>query len=329
MTENTVSKKGVTSVPNVRLSRVQRVLQSFRSNPGYTLMRGVARFTTVRQLVAISRGAFTTKKKNEYLASCESRMRETQFPKIDRRSFVSELRRNGVAFGLKLPAQTVEAIHRYADNAPCYADRVPAQGFMLDQRAVADAALGKPILVAQYFNTAIACPDIGRLVDDPMLQAIACEYLESAPTFVGANLWWTFPVNALEADREQHAHLFHRDVDDFRFFKFFFYLTDVVAGDGGHVCVIGSHHRPPQVRFGDRWNIRRYTDTEISDQFSANDIQEICGQAGTGFGENTLCVHKGRTPTTHPRLLLQLQFALFDYGAMHDRRDSEQLRRMV
>lgn len=329
MRENTVSKKEVTSVQNVRLSRAQRVLKSFRSNPGYTLMRGVARFLTVRQLVAISRRAFTTKKKNEYLAACESRMAETQFPKIDRSSFVSELRRNGAAFGLKLPAQTVEAIHRYAENAPCYADRVPSQGFMHNRRSEADAALGKPILVAQYFNSTIACPDIGRLVADPVLQAIACEYLESAPTFVGANLWWTFPVNALEADREQHAHLFHRDVDDFRFFKFFFYLTDVVAGDGGHVCVIGSHHRPPQVRFGDRWNIRRYTDKEIGDQYSVNDIQEICGPAGTGFAENTLCVHKGRTPTTHPRLLLQLQFALFDYGAMHDRRNSAQLRQMV
>lgn len=314
---------------NVRLSRAQRVLQSFRSNPGYTLMRGVARFLTVRQLVAISRRAFTRKQKKEYLAACESRMSETLFPAIDRSSFVSELRRNGAAFGLKLSAQTVEAIHQYAANTPCYADRVPSLGFRLNQRSAANAAIGKPILVAQYFNSATACPDIGRLVDDPMLQAIACEYLESAPTFVGANLWWTFPVNALESDREQHAHLFHRDVDDFRFFKFFFYLTDVVAGDGGHVCVIGSHHRPPLARFGDRWNIRRYTDKEVGDQFPANDIQEICGSAGTGFAENTLCVHKGRTPTTHPRLLLQLQFALFDYGAMHDRRDSAQLRQMV
>ena len=292
-------------------------------------MRGVARFYTVRQLVSISRRALSINKKNEYLAACETRMQETHFPKIERDRFVGELKKNGVAFGLKLPAHMVDAIHRYAENAACYADRVPSQGFMLNRRSDADAVLQKPILVAQYFNSAITCPDIGRLVNDPMLQAIACEYLESAPTFVGANLWWTFPVNALETDREQHAHLFHRDVDDFRFFKFFFYLTDVDAGDGGHVCVVGSHHRPPQVGFFDRWNIRRYTDTEISEQFSARDIQEICGPAGTGFAENTLCVHKGRTPTSKPRLLLQLQFALFDYGAMHDRRDSSQLRQIV
>lgn len=311
------------------MSRIQRIVNSLRTQPAFTLMRGLARFSMMRQLVFSARHALNLTKRAEFLSECELRMAATQFPTLDRHKFVKELRNDGVAFGLRLPAETVAAIHQYANKAHLYADRVESRGFMLERREDAEAALRKPILLAQYFNTASACPDIGRLVNDPMLQAIASEYLESVPTFVGANLWWTFPVNALESDRDQHAHLYHRDVDDFRFFKFFFYLTDVVAGDGGHVCVIGSHRRPPQVRFGDRWNIRRYTDKEIGDQFPANDIQEICGSAGTGFAENTLCVHKGRTPTTHPRLLLQLQFALFDYGAMHDRRDSAQLRQMV
>lgn len=311
------------------MSRIQRIFHSLRTQPGYTLMRGAARFSMVRQLVANTRRAVDVTKRTEFLSECELRMAQTQFPTLDRHTFVKELRNDGVAFGLRLPAEAVAAIHQYAEQAPCYADRVEARGFMLDRREDAEAALRKPILVAQYFNTASACPDIGRLVNDPMLQAIASEYLESVPTFVGANLWWTFPVNALESDREQHAHLFHRDVDDFRFFKFFFYLTDVASGDGAHVCVAGSHQRPPQRSFVDRWNIRRYTDDEIRAQFPKQNIQEICGAAGTGFAENTLCVHKGLTPTKSPRLLLQLQYALFDYGAMHDRRDSENLRQMV
>lgn len=307
------------------MSRFRRIFHSLRTQPGYTLMRGAARFSRVRQLVANIRREFNVTNKVEFLSACESRMHQTQFPTVDRHSFVQELRDNGVAFGLRLSSQAVTAIHQYVQAAPCYADRVESRGFMLSHRHEAERALHKPILLAQYFNAVSACPDIGSLVDDPMLQAIACEYLESVPTFVGANLWWTFPVNALESDREQHAHLFHRDVDDFRFFKFFFYLTDVVPGDGAHVCVVGSHHRPPRVRFGDQWNIRRYTDEEIAENFPANDIREICDTAGTGFAENTLCVHKGRTPTQSPRLLLQLQYALFDYGAMHDRRATERL----
>ena len=48
--------------------------------------------------------------------------------------------------------------------------------------------------------------------------------------------------------------------------------------------------------------------------------------AGTGFAENTLCIHKGSTPRATPRLLLQLQYALFDYGAMNDHVDRDRLR---
>ncbi len=151
--------------------------------------------------------------------------------------------------------------------------------------------------------------------------ALDCgEILGSVPTHVGTNLWWTFPVKPLEADKSLHAHLFHRDVDDFHFFKFFFYLTPVKPGDGAHVCVFASHQNPPSFRFGDKWNLRRYSDSEIDGNYRKEEIVEICGPAGTGFAENTLCIHKGLTPTMDGRLLIQIQFALFDYGSMHDRR---------
>jgi hypothetical protein len=79
------------------------------------------------------------------------------------------------------------------------------------------------------------------------------------------------------------------------------------------------------LRAGDRWNIRRYSDDEVARCFTPDQVAEICGPAGTGFAENTLCVHKGLTPTREPRLLLQLQYALFDYGVMHDRREASAL----
>jgi hypothetical protein len=71
-----------------------------------------------------------------------------------------------------------------------------------------------------------------------------------------------------------------------------------------------------------RSRVRRYRDAEIELTYPRNRILEICGPAGTGFAENTLCIHKGQSPTSEDRLILQLQFALFDYGVMHDRRDS-------
>lgn len=307
------------------MARLSKVLTSFGEQPGYTMMRGAARFEVLRTLITKARKLTRIAGRDAYLRHCESRLAETVFRDLDRIKFVASLRNDGIAFGLELPATAVEEIREFAYRTECYADRLPSHGFTLERYADAEKALGKPILLAQYFNVAQQCPAVARLINDPVLKWIAYQYLESVPTFVGANLWWTFPVNATEEDRDRHAHLFHRDVDDFRFFKYFFYLTDVGAGEGAHVCVVASHQNPPRSQPGDPWNLRRYTDDEIGCIYDSAQIKEICGAAGTGFAENTLCIHKGRTPVSSPRLLLQLQYALFDYGVMHDRRDQQEL----
>jgi hypothetical protein len=311
-----------------RSSRLARLWRSTAESPRYVGMRTLARFGWIRQAVAkahrLTHGSNAQQGDVQAVANlASSRVDLDAAQSID--AFVARLRADGVALGLRLKDEDVQAMHAYARAHPCFADRNALSGFYNHQHAQACQALGKQILVAQYLNTQPDCPAIDRLVNDPLLRLIAGRYLGSAPSFVGANLWWTYPVNASESDRSQHAHLFHRDVDDFRFMKVFFYLTDVQAGDGAHVCVRGSHDRPPVIKPLDRWLIRRYSDEEIQQQYPAQDVMEITGAAGVGFAENTLCVHKGLTPRQAPRLLLQLQFALFDYGNMHDRRKPEAL----
>jgi len=298
------------------------MFRTLKSHPRYTLMRGAARFAGLRGGVTTARRLFQAQRLRRYLADCEARMQTSVFGNVNRATLLDELNENGVALGLRIPAEVVDEIRSYAKGQPCFADRSPALGFGIEHRVQAESRLGKPILVAQYFNTEDDCAAVAALKRDPLLLAIAGEYLQSVPTFVGANLWWTYAVDALAEDRDRHAHLYHRDVDDFRFLKFFFYLTDVNQGDGAHICVASSHRRPPVLRFWDRWNIRRYSDAEIELTYPKDKILEICGPAGTGFAENTLCIHKGRTPISQNRLLLQLQFALFDYGVMHDRHDA-------
>jgi hypothetical protein len=293
---------------------------------GYALMRGAARFGAVRGLVGRSRQLVRGARLRAYLSECEARMPWTQFPDIDRFEFVHRLREDGITFGLKLPSALMREITRHAAEHPCYADRPSGHGFLTQDRHVAEASLGKPVLVAQYLNTDTECATLRPVLRDPLLCWIAGAFLESVPTFVGANLWWTFSVQASGEDRDRHAHVFHREVDDFRFFKFFFCLTDVEEGGGVYVCVVASHRHPPVFRRRDQWNIRRYSDAEVSSFYPAERIVEICGPVGTGFAENTLCVHKGRTQHREPRLLLQRQYALFDDGVMHDRRDPAVLR---
>ncbi|MCI2807799.1 hypothetical protein [Eoetvoesiella caeni] len=256
-------------------------------------------------------------------------MGQSVFHDVDLESFVDELRTKGVAFGLRLPAGILEELTLFAQNNPCYAYRRTEAGFRFNEHKLAENSLQKPILLAQYFNTAVQCNAVKQLINDPVLQWIAATYLQSVPTFVGANMWWTFPVKASEQDRSEHAHLFHRDVDDYKFFKFFFYLTDVNPGEGAHVCVVASHENPPRIKASDKWTFRRYSDEEIDGFYAAKDIVEICGEAGTGFAENTLCIHKGRTPIAKERLLLQLQYSLFDYGVTNDIRDAAQLQMLV
>lgn len=305
---------------------LQTLSRGLKTQPRYTFMRALARFAAVRGAVAGARALWQQAEMRRYLAECEAAMGSSLFPGLDRTAFVRQLRANGVALGLTLPEDMVREIRTYADRTPSFADRMNDRGIHPGERERAEERLGKPILVAQYFNSGTGCAAIDRLARDPALRWIAASYLGSLPVFVGSNLWWTYPVDARPEDRDLHAHLFHRDVDDFRFFKFFFYLTDVQPGEGAHVLVRGSHRRPPATRGAmDRWNIRRYGDDEIARTYAAEDVLEITGPAGTGFAENTLCVHKGRTPRTSARLLLQLQFALFDYGNMHDERDPAQL----
>jgi hypothetical protein len=305
---------------------LQTLSRGLRSQPGYTLMRMAARFSTVRSTVVGTRALWQRSTTRSYLAERQSQMKSSLFPGLDREAFVKTLQQKGVAFGLTLPPSMVQEIRAYTERSPSFADRLTDRGFLPGERERAEQRLGKPFLLAQYFNARTECPAIDRLATDPALCWIAASYLRSMPAFVGSNLWWTYPVDASPQDRDLHAHLFHRDVDDFRFLKFFFYLTDVAAGEGAHVLVQGSHRRPPAVRgFADRWNIRRYRDEEIAAIYASEDVLEITGRAGIGFAEKTLCVHKGRTPVTRPRLLLQLQYALFDYGVMHDLRDPTQL----
>jgi len=313
----------------VAQSKLAILLGSLRRQPRYLMMRGLARFSFVRGMVPLCYGVWQRRRLNALLDQLVDEKDQSIFKDIDGDRLVADLSRDGVAFGLRLPDDVVSRLRQFADQADCYADRDATKGFPLRKRAAAEKALGKPVLVAQYLNTLAACPDIGKLASDPVLKKIACLYLKGIPRFVGVNMWWTFPVDASREERDRHAHFFHRDVDDFRFFKFFFYLTDVVDGDGAHVCVLKSQGKPPVRSFLDRWNLRRYTDQEVAATYPGEQIKVIQGEAGTGFVEDTWCLHKGSTPTSTPRLLLQLQFALNDYGVMHDVRDAARLKNIA
>ena len=291
-------------------------------------MRGPARFNWIRSLVTAAKRALGREESSRQDLRLKAEMGNTVFSRLDVEKHFSNLNEYGCSFGLKLPAHIVQEIKDYAESNPVYAFRDPKLGFLLPDRHKAESMLGKKILLAQYFNAQQNCPAINKIALDPLLNWIALNYIGCVPRYLGAVLWWTYPVMAERSERLKHAQFFHRDIDDFKFLKFFFYLTDVEVGDGAHWVVAGSHRKAPHVSIRDRFVTRRFEDEEINNFYEKADLIEVIGPGGTGFSEDTLCVHKAATPTRNPRLILQLQFGLFDFVPENDRRSPSDLQRI-
>lgn len=104
---------------------------------------------------------------------------------------------------------------------------------------------------------------------------------------------------------------FHYDLDDYSCLKFMFYLRDVDAHNGPHVCVKGSHTKKKLRR---QWSLVRETsDQDIMECYGHEKIVTIYEKAGVGFVEDTFCFHKGVLPVSGDRLILEIKFGLNDF----------------
>lgn len=227
---------------------------------------------------------------------------------------VDALNVDGATMGPVLPVGHVEYLVNFAEKTPCYADRIPSQGFYLKDRALAEQKLGKKLLLAQYFNVQ-SDEFIDRLSKDPFLLSVAASYLGAPPQLMSVNMWWTFPVEASREDKEKHAHVFHYDLDDVKFVKFvkfFFYLTDVDEGAGPHVYVRGSSRN---IKYKNSlFKSKRFTDSEVVEAYGEQNIIHVHGMAGSCLVEDTITLHKGVTPTERARLILQFEYSINTYS---------------
>ncbi|MBW4527410.1 MAG: hypothetical protein KME18_19860 [Phormidium tanganyikae FI6-MK23] len=282
-------------------------------NPKWLLMRQTARFGFVRSLINRSQSR-TTPSLNF--------SGESVFSKVSPESIVQSVVKDGIYLGLNLPSGMLDEMITYAKQYPCYGDRKPEYGFPCTQKREAEYWYNRQFVTASYFNTIETCPAIAQLSRDPMLLSIAAEYLGANPVLISSNLWWSFVTEAPLQARRKAAQLFHYDLDDYRFIKFFFYLTNVDSLTGAHACIRGTHRRK---KFAHEWNKKRFKDSEIIDSYGIENLVTIRGNAGFGFVEDTLCFHKGMPPIRHDRLMLQIEFATRDYQMQHDRVDPQSL----
>ncbi|MEO1429743.1 MAG: hypothetical protein AAFV71_11895 [Cyanobacteria bacterium J06633_8] len=251
-------------------------------------------------------------------------MKSSIFQPIDTEAIAKKLKKDGSWGGLKLPQHILKEILQFTISTECYADSYPNFGFKIFQKNQAEQKCQFRFNQAQYFNTARMCPAIQKLTSDPLLLEIASKYLGTKPIFTGTRLWWIFPVDEASYNPMRIASYFHYDVDDYNSLRFFFYLTDVDINGGSHIYVRGSHKNKKFVNLLSPF--KRRSDEEIASYYGEENIVSICGEAGFGFAEDTFCYHKATRPKAKSRLILQIQYAMNDYGVHNDIVDDSQLR---
>jgi hypothetical protein len=155
--------------------------------------------------------------------------------------------------------------------------------------------------VAFYSPEVVAsCPHVFGVANAPHILEVVERYLGCKPTIGYVAAWWSLKGHA----QGEHAELFHRDVDDWRFLKLFVYLTDVDDEAGPHAFVSGSQSVAKLLRIG------RYADDQVIEVFGPDAIRYFRGPRGTAFLEDTFGLHKGSPPKYRNRLVLQVVYSL-------------------
>ena len=156
-----------------------------------------------------------------------------------------------------------------------------------------------------------AAPAVQDVIADPTLLALAGEYLGTVPRVTTLALWHS--SHQFEEPAGPGAQLYHFDLSQPRWIKFFIYLSDVTPEAGPHAFVGGSHKRDHTGATLRTRGIRRIPDEDIEAAYGRDRITTICGPAGTIFAADTRAFHKGEKPRSRDRLLFQVEYANCTY----------------
>lgn|SRR3989338_1320316 len=243
------------------------------------------------------------------------------FPEVDPEIVFNSLSQDGVWRGFKLPKSVLTRLCEFANNSPAYGNRNPCFGFYPKDLKGAQLKTGVNFTVASYYNTYEQCPEIRLIAQDPVLNEVALRHIGPRAKLLSTNMWWSYANYTKKADQNQYAQLFHYDLDDYKFMKFFFYLTDVDSGTGPHVYIKGTHKKKSIKHV---YPMRRFQDDEINSTYLRESKLVLEGQAGDGFAEDTFGIHKGAVPVTKDRLILEIYYAIS--RGFTDFHDSSQLK---
>lgn len=170
---------------------------------------------------------------------------------------------------------------------------------------------------------------VQKIITDPSLLKIAQDYLGSLPLFDFVAMWWSTKSDKPDGEA---AQLYHFDMDNIKWVKFFFYLTDVTEHSGPHCFISGSHVSGTIPKSFLEKGYARITDDEVFSAFPKSKEIKMIGQRGTILAEDTRGLHKGLNIAEGDRLIFQIQYSntkLFSNPSVHCMNPTEELNQAI
>lgn len=216
------------------------------------------------------------------------------------------LQRDAYAPGLRLRPETVEHLLALATLSPCRANGLGEREFFT--RDVVEGRLGGEAVVLATVQGVAGDSVVQRVGELPEVRAAVAHYLGYEPQTCRPWLFWSYAGHYTEQERRAagQTYFFHYDVFGYNFLYVNYYLTDVTRGRGAHVLVAGSHERKP---LGMLLGSAIVDEQHVHSTYGPEAIRTIEGPAGTGFVEDTSCLHQATPPVTGDRLMLQFRYA--------------------
>ena len=127
-------------------------------------------------------------------------------------------------------------------------------------------------------------------------------YLGCDSFSVNATFFVSNPLQITEEEKYKNAQYFHWDNDFRKFFKLYIYLTDVDLDSGPHVYIPETHkNKLPDFRL-----CRLYSDKKVYGDYPRPKV--FTGKAGSLFFVDSYGLHKGETPKSKSRLMLNVHY---------------------
>lgn len=146
----------------------------------------------------------------------------------------------------------------------------------------------------------VKIPAILKIANDPKVLAYVSRYMGALPRIDSIYAWWSFP-----SEHKALTQSYHRDIDTLHAVKFFIYLTDVDSSAGPHMYIKSSMNNSFFTK-----KDQSHSDNEIESTYAMENVMEITGRSGLNFLGDMFSFHKGLTPHSKPRLLLQIYYSL-------------------